>query len=79
MPTNVSAMELISSPDTPKSQILICPCELTSMLEGLTSEGWQGKSAQAHGWQPEGIIVVRRAHKLTSVDDTVHVVQVRQA
>lgn len=37
MPTKVSAMELMSSPDTPKSQILIWPLELKRMLEGLIS------------------------------------------
>lgn len=38
VPTKVSAMELISSPDTPKSQIFISPCELASMFEGLISK-----------------------------------------
>lgn len=37
VPTNVSAIELISSPDTPKSQILICPLVLNNMLDGLIS------------------------------------------
>ena len=39
VPTKVSAMELMSSPETPKSQILISPCELHRMLEGLMSVG----------------------------------------
>lgn len=33
-------MLLISSPETPKSQSLICPCEFTRMFEGLTSK-WE--------------------------------------
>lgn len=37
VPTKVSAIELISSPDTPKSQILISPCELHRIFEGLIS------------------------------------------
>lgn len=37
VPTKVSAMELISSPETPKSQILISPLELTNMFDGLMS------------------------------------------
>lgn len=39
MPTNVSATLLMSSPETPKSQILICPAELRRILLGLTSAG----------------------------------------
>jgi hypothetical protein len=38
VPTKVSAMELMSSPETPKSQILISPCELTSIFDGLMSK-----------------------------------------
>jgi hypothetical protein len=37
VPTNVLAMELISSPDTPKSQILISPLVFARMLDGLMS------------------------------------------
>ena len=37
VPTKVSAIEFINSPDTPKSQILICPLELKRILEGLIS------------------------------------------
>ena len=37
VPTKVSAIEFTSSPDTPKSQILICPDELQRMFEGLIS------------------------------------------
>ena len=37
VPTNVSAMELMSSPETPKSQILICPRELNKIFDGLMS------------------------------------------
>jgi hypothetical protein len=38
VPTNVLAMELMSSPETPKSQILISPSVLAKMLEGFISE-----------------------------------------
>lgn len=37
MPTNVSATLLVNSPDTPKSQILMWPAELSRILLGLTS------------------------------------------
>lgn len=37
VPTKVLAIELISSPDTPKSQSLICPLELRRIFEGLIS------------------------------------------
>lgn len=37
VPTNVSATELINCPETPKSQSLICPCELTNTFEGFKS------------------------------------------
>lgn len=37
VPTNVSATELISCPDTPKSHNLICPCEFTNTLDGFKS------------------------------------------
>jgi hypothetical protein len=37
VPTKVSAIELMSSPETPKSQIFICPDELTSTFDGFTS------------------------------------------
>jgi hypothetical protein len=38
VPTKVSAIELMSSPETPKSQIFISPCELQRMFEGLMSK-----------------------------------------
>lgn len=37
VPTNVLAIELTNSPDTPKSQSLISPSELQRMFEGLIS------------------------------------------
>ena len=37
VPTKVFAIELMSSPDTPKSHSLICPRELTRMLDGFMS------------------------------------------
>ena len=39
VPTNVSAIELMSSPETPKSQSLISPWELQRMLDGFMSGG----------------------------------------
>src|SRR6266550_6695083 len=67
VPTNVSAMELISSPETPKSHILISPCELHRMLDGFISvhdfSKFQEMSHDA----------------ITSVDDSMNVVKVRQA
>ena len=38
VPTKVSAIELMSSPDTPKSHIFICPFELQRILDGLMSK-----------------------------------------
>jgi len=37
VPTKVLAMELMSSPDTPKSINLMNPCEFSKILEGLIS------------------------------------------
>lgn len=37
VPTKVNAMELISSPETPKSQSLISPRELQRIFEGFMS------------------------------------------
>jgi len=53
VPTKVSAMEFISSPETPKSQILIWPWELKRMLDGLMSvkEVRQGRP-KTHGYAP---------------------------
>lgn len=65
VPTNVFAIELISSPETPKSQILISPLVFAKMLEGLIST--------------DQLESVDGFCKLTSVDDTVHVVQVHQS
>lgn len=42
VPTNVSAMEFINSPDTPKSHILISPRELHNIFDGLMSERTKG-------------------------------------
>lgn len=42
VPTNVLAIELMSSPDTPKSHSLTWPSELTRMLLGLTSVVGEG-------------------------------------
>ena len=40
MPTKEFALELISSPLTPKSHILISPMVFTRMFDGFTSEGF---------------------------------------
>lgn len=37
VPTKVFAIELINSPDTPKSQILISPAVLARIFDGLMS------------------------------------------
>lgn len=37
VPTKVSAIELISSPETPKSHNLICPFEFIKIFDGFTS------------------------------------------
>ncbi len=37
VPTKVSAIELMSSPETPKSHILISPAELHRIFDGLMS------------------------------------------
>ncbi len=37
VPTNEFAIESMSWPETPKSQILISPLELTKIFEGFTS------------------------------------------
>lgn len=39
VPTKVFATELMSSPETPKSQSLICPAELKRIFDGLISYG----------------------------------------
>jgi len=65
VPTNVFAIELISSPETPKSQILISPLVFAKMLEGLIST--------------DQLESLKGSCKLTSVDDTVHVIQVHQS
>ena len=64
VPTKVSAIELMSSPETPKSQILISPLELKRMLEGLMSV----KVRASHVLDA----------KLTAVNDVVHLVEVRE-
>jgi hypothetical protein len=49
VPTKVSAMELMSSPDTPKSHILISPWELHRMLDGLISVNWIDEESRVNG------------------------------
>lgn len=63
VPTNVSAIELISSPETPKSHILISPLELHNMFDGLISTTRSVK---------DGIETLNKAR--TSVNDPVYVV-----
>jgi hypothetical protein len=67
VPTNVSAIELMSSPDTPKSQILIWPCELKRILEGLMS----GTRMSGNVSSNSGI--------RTTMDDSMDVVEVCEA
>ena len=67
VPTNVSAIELISSPDTPKSQILICPLDMSSTFDGFTSVHEKEVS-------PRLKVNIQR----TSVNNTMHVVEVGQ-
>ena len=45
VPTKVFAIELMSSPETPKSQILISPLVFARMLEGLISAHQLGHEA----------------------------------
>lgn len=66
VPTNVLAIELISSPDTPKSQILISPLLLARMLDGLMS----GESVLPAG--------VSSCALLTAMNNAVYVVQVHK-
>lgn len=42
VPTKVLAIELISSPETPKSMSLMSPCELHRIFDGLISTGAEG-------------------------------------
>ena len=70
VPTNVSAMELMSSPETPKSHILISPLELQRMLEGLISTG----KTQTMWFIGRN---VKNQDILTSMDDSVNIVQIR--
>lgn len=77
VPTKVLAIELMSSPETPKSQILISPAVLTRMLEGLIS------AVVSPGRTRSDVLTYQdaaaRRAGLTSMNDTVHVVQVHQA
>ena len=69
VPTNVSVMELMSSPDTPKSQILMCPFELHRMFDGLMS----GNRIVSNCRQDDD----DKTH--TTVNYPVYVVEVRQS
>jgi hypothetical protein len=62
VPTKVSAMELISSPDTPKSHILIWPFDVRSMFEGFMS----GISGQHR------VIIVK--NEFASVNDPMNII-----
>ena len=64
VPTKVFAIELISSPETPKSHILISPLVFARMLDGLMSNSQLYRIAS--DW-------------LTSVDDPMHIIQVYQS
>ena len=69
VPTKVSAMELMSSPETPKSQILISPLELNRILEGLMSTSSTIKKCVSHV----------QMDVLTAMDDAVHIVEIGEA
>lgn len=47
VPTKVFAIELMSSPETPKSQILISPFVFAKMLEGLISTNQLGSEVDS--------------------------------
>lgn len=69
VPTKVLAMELMASPETPKSQILISPLELNRMLEGLMSISSTIKKCPSHV----------QMDRLTTMDDAVHIVKIGEA
>jgi hypothetical protein len=69
VPTKVSAIELMSSPETPKSQILICPSELRSILEGLISVNPSMPLIKLN----------KPSNAVTSVDDAMDVIEINQA
>lgn len=73
MPTKVSATLLMSSPETPKSQILICPAELRRTFEGLTS----ARVVVSDPFRDYSAVCTRR--RLTSVHNLVDLVEVSQA
>lgn len=57
MPTNEFAIESISWPLTPKSQILISPLELTKIFEGFTSEKFM-KDKETNGYKYSQAVLV---------------------
>jgi hypothetical protein len=69
VPTNVCAIELTSSPETPKSQSLISPAELHRIFDGLMSTN------QDYQHRDSDLPIIA----LTSMDDLVYVVEVEQA
>jgi len=85
VPTNVSAMELISSPETPKSQILISPRELHRIFDGLisakeryhennVSDDESGTRVKMGGIMPR----IKEQRRRTAVNDTMHIIKICQ-
>jgi hypothetical protein len=72
VPTNVLATELISSPDTPKSQILISPFELTKMFDGLISVAQVFSANEQYDRHRQCRV------RLTSMHDPVLIIQIRE-
>ena len=65
-------MELMSSPDTPKSQILISPLELHKMFEGLISTMWTIDVSST-------TTLVEENKLRTTMNNPMHIIQIRQA
>jgi len=61
-------MELISSPDTPKSHILISPWELHRILEGLISVNWIDEESRVDG--------MIHHSKRTAMNDAVYIIKI---
>jgi hypothetical protein len=87
VPTNVSAIELMSSPETPKSQILISPRELHSIFDGLMSERddvmRMFQVMAKHERRCSNIHMAldgmsKRQSRRTAVNDAMHIVEICQ-
>lgn len=74
VPTKVLAIELISSPETPKSMSLMSPCELHRIFDGLISRGAEGDRSMSF----QELRCTPTIKGLTTMNDLVHVIQVQQ-